>query len=486
MNTFYIDKVNVNYLKKYGYFGLYILILKQENIYFEKIDKYSDEVSDEFLVNYINQHIEIFKKKALRIEEFHISGSLIDEKVKSFFDSIQSNQKVLIEGYFENSDMINDICCNDNVFLKDIYVNRLNLDQMKTYIELKNKNKVLKEQYDFESLKKVLVVNNDEDILFNINSSDDCKKLLLIIQNNQISGKFRLNINASDYRMLVFLNNLLYYTESIDVNLNLNMKSIDPNKIPKMNFSEDFSCQVEAYGEHFDDYMEFYVFNNLIKFLNKKIPSNATQLEKTIFISNFIVNYLSYDSLTLGHKSVNFAGERINTSIGDVVYLGDGVCRHYAELTKCLLNYYDIECEYVASDTRELVRYLENDLPIEYDHDGRLINENLIGHAFNLVYLDEKPYWLDLTWADFDSSGIVSDPNFLVSSDTFAKTHYEYVELDNYFCENDYDREKIRQAIYNISNWNVDITLEDINWLTSNGYGVLAQKKDVLNPRTRK
>ena len=472
MNIFYIDLGNVDYIKKYGYLGLAVSILKDENIYFSNIGKYADEVDDNFLIDYVKDNIDMYKNKLLHIEEFQIPGYLIDEEVEKVINSLSTSKKIYITEYFTNPEIIKELCNSDNVFLMGIYYNRLNLEQLKTLFELKNKGKLLVKKYDVEKYKDVLVkVNEPLNILVYVDNFDDVKKNMMSIGTNEMSNISGFIINACDIHDIRAIDSFCYdyiekYTNPITLVLNIDVKSVGIDKFPKINenyYYDTIKVKVNAYDEKFDSYTEFKIFNDLMNFLNGKIPKEATELEKTIFISNFIVNFLDYDYLTKGNKNIKTDGERCNTSFSNVIYNGDGVCRHYAEVAKCIFNYFDIECEYIGSRSKDSL--------------------SSPGHAFNLIHLDNKIYWLDLTWADFGVNGIADDINFLVSSKTFDRTHHEYIEIDRYYCEEDYDRNEIRKAISNIINWNTEMTIDDINYLQSKGLGVLSNKSEALDFR---
>lgn len=492
MNTIKIYNENINYINNYGYLGFILIIARDENIYFEDIDKDSYEVDDEYLIKFIQKNIEYYKRKFELIETIEVSGIIINENLIDLISNID-NKKIFVTGFFENSELIMNLCNNENVYIKDISLNRLSIEQIETYINLKKNNKVLKKVYDVQIHKDRLVIDKElDDINLTINSIEDIKKITNLCHNNNEINKLNLNVKISDIDLLRRIGAFALYNEYLELNLNLNIdvKNIDINRIP-VNKCDNCKWHINAYGLEFNEYYEFYNFNNFIKFLNNKIPKEASDIEKTVFLSNFIVNYFDYDDKTFGHKSADDNGNRIDTKMTDVIQLGSGVCRHYAKITECLFNYFDIKCEYIESYTRQYENALNNGDTIEYDENGRLINENFIPHAFNVVYLEGKPYWLDLTWCDFNSYGFVDDSNFLVSTHTFSKGnsgyigHSDYIEIDNYHCENDYDREKIRTAIYHVALWDSEVTLEDINWLTSNGLGYLAQKADSLSPKKR-
>ena len=68
-----------------------------------------------------------------------------------------------------------------------------------------------------------------------------------------------------------------------------------------------------------------------------------------------------------------------------------------------------------------------------------------------MVYIDGKPYFLDNTWIDKENK-LFNNENFLVSTDTFMKTHGEYVEVKKYECPENYSRydiiEKTKNCVF--------------------------------------
>ena len=475
----YINKDNVRLLKKYGLIGLYLIIAEQE-LEYEEFESNIDK--DIRLLNLVNKNIAVFKRKFSRYKCINISGDIIDETISNIIENLSIEQQILITGYFNNNDSIEKIFRNEKVYFYNVPLNRLNIEQIETYINLKKNNKVLKSVYDDQAHRDKLVIDNElEEFCFNISSIEDVHKLMNLCRSNREINKLNMNVNVSNYTLLNWIRAFMNFNDYLEVNINLNVdvKNIDIQRIPEI-YNDNCIWHINAYGIEFKEYYEFYNFNNLIKLLNKKIPKEASDIEKTIFISNFIVNFLDYDEETFGNKTIDDNGNRVNTSMSDVIWFGSGVCRHYASLAKCLLNYYNIDCEYVRSDTKEYINALNNGETIEYDENGRKVNEDFIGHAFNIVYLEGKPYWLDLTWCEFKNYGIVNDSNFLVSTDTFSKEHSDFVEIDNYYCENDYDRKKIEKAIDNILFWNSKITIEDINWLSRNRMSIKTLKEDSL------
>ena len=62
----------------------------------------------------------------------------------------------------------------------------------------------------------------------------------------------------------------------------------------------------------------------------------------------------------------------------------------------------------------------------------KLTEKKTHGHAFNAVYINNIPYWLDITWIsckahDSPSFKLETVPDFLVSDSNFFKTHHKYL-----------------------------------------------------------
>jgi transglutaminase/protease-like cytokinesis protein 3 len=109
-------------------------------------------------------------------------------------------------------------------------------------------------------------------------------------------------------------------------------------------------------------------------------------------------------------------GEAENGSDQDIygaLFLRKARCAGYAKAFSYLLNRVGIKSEVISGES--------------IDKTGVSVS-----HAWNLVYIDEKPYYFDITWNDDDKNGHAYDW-FGVTSAEFQTSHspsigYEWVE----------------------------------------------------------
>lgn len=140
--------------------------------------------------------------------------------------------------------------------------------------------------------------------------------------------------------------------------------------------------------------------------------SSLSEVEKALLVHDRIIANCEYDRDSIyGNVSHSMYGCLVN---------GFAVCEGYAKTYKYLMNKLGIKCEIKAGQN----------------------------HAWNLVYIDSKPYYVDTTYDDPlpDSTGKVSHANFLLSANSFGKNHspvdssvnysnYEYAVWTDSTCE---------------------------------------------------
>ena len=127
---------------------------------------------------------------------------------------------------------------------------------------------------------------------------------------------------------------------------------------------------------------------------NIKGNENLTDIEKALLLHDRLAllceyDYDSYLAGNIPESSYNAYG---------VLVLNDAVCKGYALAYDYLLEQVGIESDYCASDD--------------------------INHAWNIVYINNIPYHVDVTWDDptWDMSGRVLHKNFLRSTNGIIKT----------------------------------------------------------------
>ncbi len=105
--------------------------------------------------------------------------------------------------------------------------------------------------------------------------------------------------------------------------------------------------------------------------LISSMPSGLDNYGKVVFVHDYIVNHTTYD--TAGAESDE--NGLFGTAYGCLVQ-GKAICQGYSEAFQYIMKRLGIECGVCRGDTAR----------------GR--------HAWNYVNLNEKYYWLDVTWDD--------------------------------------------------------------------------------------
>ena len=109
--------------------------------------------------------------------------------------------------------------------------------------------------------------------------------------------------------------------------------------------------------------------NEVIAQAKAKIPAGASDYQKSEILHDFVDERTEYAM-----------GTDNQTAYGSLV-LGEAVCAGYARAYQLLLQAVGIRCWYVSGHS--------------YDPNGQLI-----AHAWNLVFLDGKCCYTDVTWDD--------------------------------------------------------------------------------------
>ncbi|MBP3284156.1 MAG: hypothetical protein J6M02_01500 [Clostridia bacterium] len=162
--------------------------------------------------------------------------------------------------------------------------------------------------------------------------------------------------------------------------------------------------------------------------------------EKKIFaqVYKLLGKRISYD-----HYAVDNAEGKLDTELqhncrnmkngllgidrnGKIEYLS--VCAGYADILRNVLACFDIEGEFVRSKSEVQLEIRNGAYEEKKDESGKTIYKNgttdPMGHAYNLVRLDGRKFYCDLTW---DANNIKVDRfplwNFLNSYEHFMKSH---------------------------------------------------------------
>ncbi|MBQ3432286.1 MAG: leucine-rich repeat protein, partial [Clostridia bacterium] len=148
-----------------------------------------------------------------------------------------------------------------------------------------------------------------------------------------------------------------------------------------------------------------------------KNNASLSDLQKALIVHDRLIKYLEYD-----FNAYNSGDTLAASNLEDIIISGKAVCSGYAAAYKYLLVQLNIQCSIVSS--------------AELDH------------AWNIVYIENKPYYVDCTWDDYGGD-IVSHSNFLRSDTGIEQTGHtakDYApafsmhntKYDNYAWQNIY------------------------------------------------
>lgn len=185
------------------------------------------------------------------------------------------------------------------------------------------------------------------------------------------------NNNGEEFKKIIsILNNFVHpYNSSNNIKINYGGNytlGITPNK---------------AYSNE-----EISEINKIVdKVIEEKITNNTPTKEKIKIIHDYIIDNTEYDKLKYENKEDKTY--KSNTAYG-VLIEGYGTCNGYADAMAIFL------------DKMNIINY-------------KISNNE---HIWNLVYLDEKWYHLDLTWDDpISHININRDTYFLITTKTLEK-----------------------------------------------------------------
>lgn len=193
-------------------------------------------------------------------------------------------------------------------------------------------------------------------------------------------------------------------------------------------FEQKFSLSKRKYlidynGVSFNDFSHVLGLEKCIDVLISRIPSDASSLDKVVFLTMFMISHFSYD----------YDDPEKIRDLFDFINDQKGVCRDYAALTKCLFERVGVVC----------------------CNTGGFSEDKSVGHAFNIVYFDDKKTLLDVTWlAEQYKNGeilsIIQSNNFLTDTATFG--HEDFLDERHDGCVK-IDRADIVKSILKVRGW---------------------------------
>ena len=185
----------------------------------------------------------------------------------------------------------------------------------------------------------------------------------------------------------------------------------DKNEISKVSltYNENYALQYAEYKE---------ILDNIVA----NIPQGLTDLEKVLYTYNYLALNFRYEQ-----NYLNVPDENLIRDVYNFFTKGEGVCAAYSRAFIAIMNEIGIKATYVIDDADD--------------------------HAWNIVYLDGKPYHIDCTHADptregtveensedgvkqvtycYDTVGLVSYDHFLKSDDTIKNACEHHKEYTTY------------------------------------------------------
>ena len=443
-----ISYSNINFIKNYGVDNYLIYKYVDEKCFdFEPKDNrvLSDfEYPEEEIKEFLNEKPALYERirnkthcDTIYVDCYHIDNDLI----KILIDNL--DKKIILFGLLNNIidiNLLKELLSSGNCLYNCDY--EINDGLMLSLF--KNKpNSIIKSN---KSEMRIYFNNN--------NSVYDCLECLEEYFDKNNMEKFIIEIEVDNIDIIYNLQHFLEKLDELNINCVIEYKiSKEVESILSRNYSHYYRRdnykginnkikQIVSTSDNllFDTVCDYIEFMQIIDVIFTRIPENASDLDKVVYISRFVTNYMSYvkhDDLYTNY-----------TILRD----GVGVCRDYANITAYLLNRLGVRCEYVVA----------------YNYD----KYNKPGHAFNVVYLDEKPYFLDNTW---ETGGLFCDSHhFLVSYEEFKKYHSIMApdidfEIHREDCQSTYHRFYVNNSEYKIEKYasNYIISEEQLKKLIS-------------------
>ena len=347
---------------------------------------------------------------------------------------------VYLKDYNENTiNIINNL--DNNFFIEIVAENNINDEAFQKILKIKRSNCIFKlyGRINIEVFEQII----DK---FNIYNLEYCTLIVDKVDRNTMDKIKLFYKNAKGPKLQFEIKDLLslqnlegiiqFLPEPIIITLdNSIFNENNPHNARNLLFPtkmyEQKNKQLNIYYENicFDSMGQVFEFEKNIELIKSHIPTNSNELDIVTYISLFMINYFKFDEKMINDENVK------DINLAQFISKGKGVCRHFADFTKHLLNSLGIECETIKA----------------FDNFG---ND---GHAFNVVKINNNMYFIDNTWLTGQiHEGIISSPeqsfNFLTSNTTFGHEEYSNA-LNNYQCEY-YPREDIIKSINTVLTWN--------------------------------
>lgn len=177
-------------------------------------------------------------------------------------------------------------------------------------------------------------------------------------------------------------------------------------------FNLGLNCKMYSSGyKHFFE-TDYTIDNSTYKSRLKEVEDIAaviiadanqftSQYEKEKYVHDYIINHCTYIEPTGSENASNIYGCLVE---------GKAACEGYSRAFQYLLNRLNIPNRVVTGE-------------------GATDGVNYIAHMWNLVYIENKPYFVDVTWDDPKSeSSIIRHTYFNVTTEELFKKHRSLVQ----------------------------------------------------------
>ena len=206
---------------------------------------------------------------------------------------------------------------------------------------------------------------------------------------------------------------------------------------------------IEDKYDSISDKKEF-VETKLNEIIKSIVTDNMSNYEKTLKIHDWICDNITYGEIK------NDGDQEIYGALSTYT----ARCAGYAKLFTCLLDKVGIESYVISGDAIDS-------------------NGDTIAHAWNLVNIDGKNYYFDITWNDHDTKNGTTYYWFAVKEDEFKNKHFPNDGYDWISDNNDEDNYYIKNNMY-LSKYNY---MNIVNQIQKQGktFTIKCKNKEVLN-----
>ena len=201
------------------------------------------------------------------------------------------------------------------------------------------------------------------------------------------------------------LNELIWYNSPELFRIDSLGYSYSGNRFTKLFFTPHYSHQ-----EYSAMHQEMSKKANKLLYDVEDNP-NLTDLEKALILHDRLALYTSYDRENLNNGTLPASARNAY----GILVLQTGVCMGYAMAYDYLLERVGIKSLYCSS--------------------------TILNHAWNIIYINDKPYHVDVTWDDpvWDMHGRVSHKNFLLSTEALKATGHTATDFFSFPNDTTYD-----------------------------------------------